>query len=393
MKTLTTAFHTLKPTPTTQEAQVSAKVWSAQIETALQTALYALGELWLSLHQIRRANWYSVRGRGSFIDYVDHQFGLSQTNLRQILEAAEVAHDLLPASSPAHPPAAPDAQAIQHVHQSVRDALERLEQSGGVLAKSMSLYGIAQTKFNETCRDQFGLNPTQCQRVIRAAQAARCRDQVKPLPPSSSAWVASDGNIGDVVDYLSIDLDFWCKGNVDADFLHQVLSQVPKTDRIAATEHDSILPHLRRYGQICTRLINLDYHSDLGGVVNVAFENGDADDRRLELHSGSWGDYVHWRDREQFVWVYPDQVALEDGRTDHFNNADEVPFSQIPQHHEHFWWKLTCREGRAPDYGVDLTTVRAVAIVLSPAFCGPDASSVIEELVRRFEVSVIDRLP
>jgi hypothetical protein len=190
--------------------------------------------------------------------------------------------------------------------------------------------------------------------------------------------------------YLSIDLDFWVRGRVDMDFLRRVIRRVGADNIAAAVEHDSVLPHARRYGGVCTVLINLDAHSDLGGVMNVEHENGDVDERRLELHSGSWVDYVVWPARQEFVWAYPDFVSRREGRCDAF--SDHLPFGQITQQTDSAWRKLRRQFAAPPDYGIDLGRVRALSVVLSPGFSRPDALEVFRALVREFDLELLDVL-
>jgi hypothetical protein len=188
--------------------------------------------------------------------------------------------------------------------------------------------------------------------------------------------------------YLTIDLDFWARRRVDMDFLRGVIRCVGAANVAAAVEHDSILPHARRYGNDCTILPNLDAHSDLGGKMPVAPKDVDgiSDERRLELHSGSWVDYVAWPVRKEFVWVYPDFVSRKEGRCDAFSN--HLPFSEIDCD-----WEQRRRQFAAPpDYGIDLSRVRALSVVLSPRFSHPDALEVFKALVREFDLELLDVL-
>src|SRR6266481_1830542 len=105
--------------------------------------------------------------------------------------------------------------------------------------------------------------------------------------------------------YVTIDLDFYLKSKVDRPFLDRLLKSVPKEDRAAAICHDSILPHIRRQARTLKRVVNLDYHSDLGGCLDIMFETAKTGLRRLELHSGSWADYVELDDKQEFAWGYP----------------------------------------------------------------------------------------
>jgi hypothetical protein len=114
--------------------------------------------------------------------------------------------------------------------------------------------------------------------------------------------------------------------------------------------------------------------------------DGVVDERRLELHSGSWVDYVAWPVRKEFIWVYPDFVARKMGRCDDFSN--HLPFSEIDCD-----WHLRRRQFAAPSgYGIDLGRVRALSVVLSPHFSRPDALEVFRTLVREFDLELLDVL-
>jgi hypothetical protein len=130
--------------------------------------------------------------------------------------------------------------------------------------------------------------------------------------------------------------------------------------------------------------------------MNVMFGDGDTDERRLELHSGSWVDYVAWPVRKEFVWAYPDFVSREEGRCDHFSS--HRPFSRIPQRprlmskSDSNWLSLRRCLAQPPDYGIDLERVRAASIALSPRFCGPDAVEAFKTIVGEFNLELLDVL-
>jgi hypothetical protein len=128
---------------------------------------------------------------------------------------------------------------------------------------------------------------------------------------------------------LTVDLDFWAKEQVDISWLRQVLEALAAEDRAAAVFHGSILPHARRYRRVCTRLVNLDCHSDLGGGMEVVHADAETNSRRLELHEGSWGDYVAFADKAEFVWAYPHSSCPGNCRCDHFSDDGELPFRKI----------------------------------------------------------------
>jgi hypothetical protein len=193
--------------------------------------------------------------------------------------------------------------------------------------------------------------------------------------------------------YLTVDLDFWAKEQVDIAWLRQVLEAVAAEDRAAAVYHDSILSHARRYMLECTTLVNLDCHSDLGGGMEVLHTDGQVDFRRLELHEGSWGDYVAFADKAEFVWAYPHSSCLGNCRCDHFSDDGELPFRKIPQAEHAAWARLRCYHAKPPRYGVAATKVRAVSLVLSPHWCGADAFATFRALVRDYQMELLDCLP
>lgn len=196
--------------------------------------------------------------------------------------------------------------------------------------------------------------------------------------------------------YLSVDLDFWVRGHVDLEFLRRVIRHIGVKNVAAAVEHHSILPHLRRFGGVCTVLVNLDTHSDLGGLMDVTHGDGAESERRLELHSGSWIDYVPWPVREEFVWAYPNFVSRHNGRCDDFSKP-RTPFGKIRQRSlitnwDSQWSKLRRRFAQPPHYGIDLEQVRAASITLSPNHCGTDAVDAFKTLVSEFNLELLDVL-
>lgn len=200
--------------------------------------------------------------------------------------------------------------------------------------------------------------------------------------------------------YLSVDLDFWCHGRVDLGFLQRVIASVGPANVAAAIEHDSILPHLRRFGEDCTKLVNLDWHSDLGGVMNVMFEDGDVANRGVELHSGSWVGYVPWPTKREYEWAYPDLGSRQEGRCDRFSS--HKPFGHIDQREwisetdkgwDSKWGTLHRTLTGPPDYKIALDQVRAASITLSPDCCGADAVDAFRKLVADFKLELLDVLP
>jgi len=191
--------------------------------------------------------------------------------------------------------------------------------------------------------------------------------------------------------YVTIDLDTWMPDKVDIEMLDRTLSRVPKADRAAAIHHDSVLPHIRRYAHDTKRLVNLDFHSDLGGCLEAMFEDGNCGLRRLALHSGSWADYVALNDKQEFVWAYPARECLASGRTDHFSL--ERPFGQVRQVGRNPWRNIKHVLVKPPHYGLSRVDITGISIVLSPDFCGADAFEAFVGLVGRHDLELLDCLP
>jgi hypothetical protein len=193
--------------------------------------------------------------------------------------------------------------------------------------------------------------------------------------------------------YLTIDFDFWSDAQVDIDFVERAIQCVPRSSVAAAVQHDSILAHLQRFDSTCSQLVNLDHHSDVGGDIFHYTEslNGKSS-RRLALHSGSWVDYTTFRDSQEYVWLYPRPSCRTECRCDHFTRRG-ARFSQAGRGYGIAWRKLRHHLTKPPNYAVRLSKVRAVSIVLSPDFCGPDAFAVFVSLVRKYEIELIDWLP
>jgi hypothetical protein len=96
--------------------------------------------------------------------------------------------------------------------------------------------------------------------------------------------------------YLSVDLDFW--GDPDGaplSTLSAFLKRFPAIPTKVVRSHEELLPHANNTA--CSTLVNVDFHSDLGG--------NDPGRGPPEVGDGTWVDHVRWRDGGQFVWRCP----------------------------------------------------------------------------------------
>jgi hypothetical protein len=201
--------------------------------------------------------------------------------------------------------------------------------------------------------------------------------------------------------YLSIDPEFWKGWPIDLTFIDTVLAIVPKHDVCLVLNHRNILPHTRRYNAKCTRLVNMDCCSNLGGADEfeiVGFE-GDIDTRPQEFSDTTWADYVAFYNPEEFIWAYPslscptEYDCRPDFRITRYETSNNCSFERVPVPDvgHKYWQTLSHYHAVPPDYGIDLSTVRAVGISLSS---WPKKFTVpFLQLARSYDLQVFDCLP
>ena len=192
--------------------------------------------------------------------------------------------------------------------------------------------------------------------------------------------------------YLVISMGFGVESPPCQAFLDKVAASVPATDLTAVLYPQSVLPHARRYDAECDTGVNLDTRSGIGGGEEISFEDGEYDVRRFELDAGTWGDYIDFERKEEFVWGHPTQECSRDPkcRADVFNNPADVPFRSIVQKSEGAWKTLSHYTAKPPHYGVNLASVRAGAFVLAPGRCSPLALRLVLSIVKRHNLKMLD---
>ncbi len=167
--------------------------------------------------------------------------------------------------------------------------------------------------------------------------------------------------------YLSIDLDYWNKAPFDPALLDAVFALGVKP-RVTLDHHD-LLPHADAHAEL-TRLVNIDYHSDLLSAPEP-------------LHIGNWVNYVSWRARAEYLWVLPrlNDYHLRWG----YCHVGENPFTDTPRLTG--WLAADKREG----YDLDelLPRVAAVGVCISPNYLdeGSDADAALRRLWAHLESS------
>ena len=168
--------------------------------------------------------------------------------------------------------------------------------------------------------------------------------------------------------YLSIDLDYWNKADFDPALLdHAFDSGLPL--HITLDHHD-LLPHADRFPHL-TRLVNIDYHSDLMSAHEP-------------LHIGNWVNYVSWRAHADYLWIVPrlNDYHLKWG----YCHVGENPFLDTR--------RLTGWKAADKAEGYDLlnltTTAAAIGICISPNYLdhGTASTAALRHLIHRTKESL-----
>jgi hypothetical protein len=219
-----------------------------------------------------------------------------------------------------------------------------------------------------------------------------CKNQTK-----SRSLKAEQGTVAKATKgvYLVVNMATWADRPVDKVFLNQVAASVPPTDLIATVFPESILPHARRYAAQCDTVINLDSHAGLAGGEELLFEDGEEDFRRFELSSETWGDYIDFDRKKEFVWGHPTEECSTrpECRADVYNDPSDLSFERITQRLDGAWKRLTHYTAKPPTYGVCLSRVRAAAFVLTPGRCSPSAVAPFLSFVTSHGLSILDWSP
>jgi hypothetical protein len=126
--------------------------------------------------------------------------------------------------------------------------------------------------------------------------------------------------------YLTIDVDFW-QFQSDAKAVSDILSLldgIPVNPKFYK-EHHKILPDIYELGKSLNSkigaIVNVDYHSDLGGYTEE--EKSD-----YYLDCGSWADIANKKKDvyEIFDWYYPSKRCVGSGGVGYCHGDYENPF-------------------------------------------------------------------
>lgn len=154
--------------------------------------------------------------------------------------------------------------------------------------------------------------------------------------------------------YLSIDMDFWWKTRVFTkvskffDKLHsyRIIPTVVQyhhelTDIVSSTKG-------------ITRLINMDYHSD---IADVSICNQD------DFNEGTWINYVRLTENAEYVWYYPSAQCVRYDTGYCHGDIHANPFNKNEQY-KYNWNRVLKKHGEIPEW--EFNRIAAVGICMSP---------------------------
>ena len=158
--------------------------------------------------------------------------------------------------------------------------------------------------------------------------------------------------------YLTIDLDYWMKHDTTTvqemiDFL-RIIKQCQREVHVVKYHHE-IIPHISNFQNV-TRLINLDYHSDIADVcIECRCER--------DFNEGTWVNFVHGIARKEYIWRFPfnNQVELSYG----YCHEMVSPFTMTPSDRKSIGWgKVSMKQGLPTSR--ELLRCAAFGICVSP---------------------------
>jgi hypothetical protein len=119
--------------------------------------------------------------------------------------------------------------------------------------------------------------------------------------------------------YLTIDLDYWhlthdrlgCNS-----FINEVLNYCKKhkISKKYIHHHHEILNKINNsvHAMFNKNIVNVDFHSDFGnGVFNQY--TGEVLGINNSINEGSWAQNVSWNNKDEYIWMYPDDECLSKG--------------------------------------------------------------------------------
>lgn len=158
--------------------------------------------------------------------------------------------------------------------------------------------------------------------------------------------------------YLTIDLDYWMNHtNATIHEMIDFLTMIKRCQREVhvVKYHNEIIPHISKFPDV-TRLINIDYHSDIADVcVECRCDRN--------FNEGTWVNFVHGITRNEFIWRYPfnNQVDLNFG----YCHEMVSPFTMTHSDRKSIGWgKVSMKQGLPTSR--ELLRCAAFGICVSP---------------------------
>lgn len=154
--------------------------------------------------------------------------------------------------------------------------------------------------------------------------------------------------------YLSIDMDFWCKytGFAKVTEFFNTLDKV-KIKPVVVKYHHELTKYINEMPNI-SRLINMDYHSDIADLVDCDKES---------FNEGTWVNYVRMQENAEYVWRYPLNTCLGYLTGYCHGNARYNPFNKTEQGKYH-WNRVLKVHG--PIEAWELNRIAGIGICMSP---------------------------
>lgn len=158
--------------------------------------------------------------------------------------------------------------------------------------------------------------------------------------------------------YLTVDLDYWM--NHSNENIHEMIDFLNAIKRCCreihvVKYHNEIIPHIAKFPDV-TRLINVDFHSD---IADVCIECRDLRD----FNEGTWVNFVHGIQRKEFIWRFPSPKKSD--LLAGFCHEFESPFHMTPTECRSIGWnKITMKHGLPRSR--DLMRCAAFGVCVSP---------------------------
>lgn len=168
--------------------------------------------------------------------------------------------------------------------------------------------------------------------------------------------------------YLSVDLDYWCLGDMLWSGAMHMLKKLYKLGKpmIMVADHGNMLDDINMHP--CTTLVNIDAHSDIQSYR-------DFDINRTKRDCGNWVNFVRWQPDHAYWWYH---TNLPDEWCDGYCHGDDPsPFVKKYRHKDD-WAGVSMRRGMLP--AAQLQYVAYIGIAISEDWL--NSGSQVEDALR-----------